>query len=368
MAEPEPPTSSGTVDAQEHARVLKNYVDLSDQFAAANEVLSALGRSAGDPDAVLTTVVESARRLCRSQAAHLYLLEDGVYRLIKAVGLSEESIGLIVEHPIPLDRDVADRAGRRSTAGPSRSPTCWPMRTTAGSTSSASAGFRTIMGAPMLLDDEVVGALCLWRTMVSPFDEREMAIVSAFAGAGCDGRQRRQARAAAGGPGRRAGEEGRRSSRRCARSARRSTPASTSTTCSRPSPGTPSSCRRPTAGRSWSTPSADRRFLVRSAYRTDARRGRAAPLHPHRRGRDTRRARRQGATPDRRAGPGRRSPRPAPADPVRRRLALAGRGADAPRGPDRRVAHRPPQADGRLHRGDRSTCWRRSPASPRWPS
>ena len=87
MAEPEPPTSSGTVDAQEHARVLKNYVDLSDQFAAANEVLSALGRSAGDPDAVLTTVVESARRLCRSEAAHLYVLEDGVYRLIKAVGL-----------------------------------------------------------------------------------------------------------------------------------------------------------------------------------------------------------------------------------------------------------------------------------------
>ena len=45
MAEPEPPTSSGSVDAQEHARVLKNFVDLSDQFAAANEVLSALGRS-----------------------------------------------------------------------------------------------------------------------------------------------------------------------------------------------------------------------------------------------------------------------------------------------------------------------------------
>ena len=53
-----------------------------------------MGRSAGDPDAVLTTIVESARRLCRSQAAHLYLLEDGVYRLIKSVGLSEESIEL----------------------------------------------------------------------------------------------------------------------------------------------------------------------------------------------------------------------------------------------------------------------------------
>ena len=33
----------------------------------------------------------------------------------------------------------------------------------------------------MLLDDAVVGALSVWRNDVSPFGEREMAIVSAFA-------------------------------------------------------------------------------------------------------------------------------------------------------------------------------------------
>ena len=75
---------------------------LSDQFAAANEVLSSLGRSAGDPEAVLATVVESARRLCRSDAAHLYVLEDGLFRLIKTVGLSEESIAYMAESPTVL--------------------------------------------------------------------------------------------------------------------------------------------------------------------------------------------------------------------------------------------------------------------------
>ena len=118
MAEPEPPTSSGTVDAQEHARVLKNYVDVSDQFAAANEVLSALGRSAGDPDAVLTTVVESARRLCRSDAAHLYVLEDGVFRLIKAVGVSEESVRVHRRAPDADGPRDPDRPGRRGPEGP----------------------------------------------------------------------------------------------------------------------------------------------------------------------------------------------------------------------------------------------------------
>ncbi len=181
MAAPEPPTSSGTVDAEEHARVLKNFVDLSDQFAAANEVLSAMGRFAGDPDTVLTTVVESARRLCRSQAAHLYVLDNGVYRLIKAVGLSEETLDLLIEHPNPLGRDsLVGRVGidRR----PQQIADVLADASYGRLDVQRSAGFRTIMGAPMLLDDEVLGALCVWRTVVSPFDEREMAIVSAFAG------------------------------------------------------------------------------------------------------------------------------------------------------------------------------------------
>jgi len=81
-------SAAGTVGDAVHKRLEQSYAALSDQFEAANEVLVALGRSAGDPDTVLTTIVESARRLCQSQAALLFLLEDGVYRLIKAVGLT----------------------------------------------------------------------------------------------------------------------------------------------------------------------------------------------------------------------------------------------------------------------------------------
>ena len=45
------------------------------------------------------------------------------------------------------------------------------------------AGFRTIMGAPMLLDEDVVGVLLVWRTEVDPFDERATALLTAFAAA-----------------------------------------------------------------------------------------------------------------------------------------------------------------------------------------
>jgi transcriptional regulator with GAF, ATPase, and Fis domain len=177
----EPDVTVGTVSADEYERLRRSYAALQDQFDAANEVLSAVGRSAGSADTVLTTIVESACRLCRSDAAHLYLLDDGVYRLIKAVGVSEESIAYIAEHPMPMDRDtLIGRVGldRRTQQIPDvvTDPGFGRLDL------QRVAGFRTTMGAPLIVDDEVVGAMSIWRNEVSPFGDREMTIVTAFAG------------------------------------------------------------------------------------------------------------------------------------------------------------------------------------------
>ena len=174
-------SAAGTVGLAEHQRLKQSHAALQDQFEAANEVLVALGRSAGDPDAVLTTIVESARRICQSQAAHLYLLEDGVYRLIKAVGLSDKSIAYIADHPMPMDRDtLIGRVGLdRSTQ---QIPDVLADPGYGRKDLQRVAHFRTTMAAPLVIDDVVVGAMSVWRNEVSPFDEREMAIVTAFAG------------------------------------------------------------------------------------------------------------------------------------------------------------------------------------------
>jgi signal transduction histidine kinase/ActR/RegA family two-component response regulator len=168
------------VSAEEHEQLRRDLDALRDQFEAADEVLSALGRSAADPEGVLTAIVESARRLCRSDAAHLYRLQDGVYELIMSSGLSDEAIAFVAEHPMPLDRDtLIGRVGldRRTQQIPDvlADPEY-------GYDLQRIAGYRTLLGAPMLVDDEVVGALNVWRTEVDPFDTREMAIVTAFAG------------------------------------------------------------------------------------------------------------------------------------------------------------------------------------------
>ena len=254
MAEPEPPTSSGTVDAQEHARVLKNFVDLSDQFAAANEVLSALGRSAGDPDAVLTTVVESARRLCRSQAAHLYVLEDGVYRLIKAVGLSEESHPVHRRAPDAPGPGHAARAGGAGPQGPADPRRAGrrglrPARPPAGGRVPHHHGRAD---APRRRGRRRPERVALRGEPVRRAGDGHRLGVRR---AGGHGRQRRQAGPAARGAGRRAGEEGRRSrgAARGRRGGQLQPRRRQRAVHHRQARG--ASSRRPTAARSWSTPS-----------------------------------------------------------------------------------------------------------------
>jgi signal transduction histidine kinase/ActR/RegA family two-component response regulator len=170
------------VSREEHEQLRRDLAALQEQFEAADEVLSAMGRSASDPEAVLNTIVESARRLCRSETAFLYLLQDdGFYELITSTGASDETIRFIEAHPMPLDREtLIGRVGLERRVQQIRDVLTDPdygrfdlQRV---------AGYRTTVGAPMLLDDEVVGVLNLWRTEVNPYDERELAIITAFAG------------------------------------------------------------------------------------------------------------------------------------------------------------------------------------------
>ena len=174
-------SAAGNVGIAEHQRLERSFAALNDQFEAANEVLVALGRSAGDPNTVLTTIVESARRLCPSQAVHLYLLEDGVYRLIKSVGMSRTTVDYIAEHPMPMDRDsLIGRVGLDRTT--QQIPDVLADPDYGRRDLQEVAHFRTTMAAPLVIDDEVVGSMAVWRNEVSPFDEREMAILTAFAG------------------------------------------------------------------------------------------------------------------------------------------------------------------------------------------
>src|SRR5215211_2770931 len=174
------PLAMSLPSAQDHSRLLRDYADATEQFKAITEVLSALGRSTSDPDAVLRTVVESARRLCRCQAVVVYLIEGSEFRLASSVGVSEEFVRYVTEFPLTLDRgSLVGRAALERRIEKVRDVADdtdygrWDLQEI--------GGIRTLMSAPMLLDDEVVGALSVYRTEVDPFDEREEALLESFA-------------------------------------------------------------------------------------------------------------------------------------------------------------------------------------------
>lgn len=170
----------GTVDHAEYDRLRRAYDDATDQFAATNAVVTALGKSAVDPDAVLDSIVESARRLCRSQAAQVFLIDGGHFSLASSVGPTARLRQYLEEHPIGLDRDtIVGRAASDRRVQQVSDVLVDPAYRRRDL--QEIAGYRTVIAAPMLLDDEVVGALSLLRTDVEPFDASAVALLETFA-------------------------------------------------------------------------------------------------------------------------------------------------------------------------------------------
>jgi signal transduction histidine kinase/DNA-binding response OmpR family regulator len=160
-------------------RLADELAKVREQLGATSEVLAVIGRSASDLEGVLETVVESARKLCGADAGQVFLVDGDRYRLAYGSGTTAEYREFIANNPVVLDRrTLVGRIGldRRATqitdvlADPEYRTDAQRM-----------AGYRTIMGVPMLLDGEVVGVLSVWRILVQPFSGGAVEVLTTFA-------------------------------------------------------------------------------------------------------------------------------------------------------------------------------------------
>ncbi|RDH76935.1 GAF domain-containing protein [Mycolicibacterium moriokaense] len=155
--------------------------DANQQLAATREILAALGRDVSDPGAVLGTVLEYAARLCGAAAAQLFIAVDDGFRLSQVSGETpEEYRRYLLAHPIARNRSstVGRAAEDRCTV---QIPDVLADEEYGRLDLQRVAGFRTLLAAPMILQDEVVGVLAMWRTDVEPFDDRERQLLEEFA-------------------------------------------------------------------------------------------------------------------------------------------------------------------------------------------
>ena len=151
-----------------------------EQLRATHEVLTALGRSGSDPEAVLGTIVNSVRELCHADISLLQLLDGDHFRLASSSLEIPEYEAWVTEHPVLLDRNtmlgrVALDRRTQQISDVLADPEYGRLEL------QRIIGHRTTLGAPMLLDDEVVGVLMLMRYRVDPFDDRSCDLLTTFA-------------------------------------------------------------------------------------------------------------------------------------------------------------------------------------------
>jgi class 3 adenylate cyclase/putative methionine-R-sulfoxide reductase with GAF domain len=162
--------------ASDNPEVVRQLEDAREQQRAISGVLRAVARSAG-LQPVLDEVVEACERLCRAEYGALYLLEQGRLHVAAhhtlAGGGEYDS-----EHPHALDRTTA--AGR---AALERRPIHIPdiHADPEYSYGGPTEYYRSLIGVPIMVEDELIGAVVLSRREPEPFAHEHIELVQTFA-------------------------------------------------------------------------------------------------------------------------------------------------------------------------------------------
>jgi signal transduction histidine kinase/DNA-binding response OmpR family regulator len=167
-------------DADRVARLESELAEAIERQTATSQVFEVIGRSDSGLERVFETVVRHAVSLCRADCGYVYQLYGDVYRIAFIVGGSQKYREYMQRHPVKQGPEtLVGRVGleRRIIQIPDviADPNYrWPTGRQLG-------GYRTMLGAPMLVGDRVVGVLILWRLEVDPFRDRTIDLLTTFA-------------------------------------------------------------------------------------------------------------------------------------------------------------------------------------------
>ena len=176
------PRSNSAPEETEVTRLTRELGEAVEQQTATSEVLSAISRSTVGLPTVLSTLVETAARLCRADKVQILLPGEDLNRVYSAA-----SFGYSGEYNEYL-KTLTFAPGREGVAGrvllerkPVQAADVLADPEYRLPEVQRLGGFRTHLGLPLLREDSVIGVLLVSRTVVKPFDDNHIELLSTFA-------------------------------------------------------------------------------------------------------------------------------------------------------------------------------------------
>src|SRR5262245_5057674 len=175
------------VIAIENTRLLNELRESLQQQTATADVLKVISGSVGELDPVFETMLENATRICDASYGAMWLRKGDVLRnaafhgALPAAYTEQWRSGMVtrLDSNTPLSRMAQSR--RPLQVANLREDQAYrdgqPLTVTAADV----AGIRTLLAIPMLKDDELVGAIVIYRKEVRLFTDKQIELVENFA-------------------------------------------------------------------------------------------------------------------------------------------------------------------------------------------